>query len=37
MAATKFTDRRLYHHIQDSAWLKARLIVLAADDKLKQK
>ncbi|KAH9640944.1 hypothetical protein HF086_003034 [Spodoptera exigua] len=30
-------DRRLQHHIRDSAWLKARLCVLAADDKLKQR
>lgn len=31
------SDRRLNHHIRDSAWLKARLCVLAADDKLKQR
>ncbi|XP_063890434.1 uncharacterized protein LOC135116796 [Helicoverpa armigera] len=30
-------DARLSHHIRDSAWLKARLCVLAADDKLKQR
>ncbi|XP_059061634.1 uncharacterized protein LOC131854530 [Achroia grisella] len=37
MSSTSFADRRLHHHIRDSGWLKARLTVLAADDKLKQK
>ncbi|XP_026745126.1 uncharacterized protein LOC113506487 [Trichoplusia ni] len=34
--AAERSDRRLQHHIRDSAWLKARLCVLAADEKLKQ-
>ncbi|XP_075970989.1 uncharacterized protein LOC142973235 [Anticarsia gemmatalis] len=36
-AAVVRADRRLNHHIRDSAWLRARLLVLAADDKLKQR
>ncbi|XP_050342991.1 uncharacterized protein LOC126768748 [Nymphalis io] len=31
------TDRRLRHHIQDSAWLKERLRVLATDDGIKRR
>ncbi|CAG9784781.1 unnamed protein product [Diatraea saccharalis] len=37
IATTTFSDRRLNHHIQDSSWLKTRLLILAADDKLKQR
>ncbi|CAD0198103.1 unnamed protein product [Chrysodeixis includens] len=35
--AAERSDRRLHHHIRDSAWLKARLCVLAADERLKQR